>query len=87
LGGTANTMQSTAAEKAAITALVPSCTKLFAANSAAMNKFKAETSPYSRERIVRATVLTIDGQPLSSGLIDACAAAVTEALNKTAAKS
>ena len=86
-GGTARDMQSKAATSATTAALLTPCKEQFAANTAAMDKFRAMTSVYSREQLVRETVLKVNGVSPNSNLVDACAAAVSQDLSKAAAKS
>jgi hypothetical protein len=82
----AQKMITTATDTAVTAALLPECTRKFAANSEAMTKFKAETSSWSRGSIVSAAIKDIDGTAVSSGLAEACARSISDAIAKSAEK-
>jgi hypothetical protein len=79
----AQAMMKAATETAITAALLPECTRQFTANSAAMAKFGAEKSSWSRGNIVSDTIKDIDGTAMTTSLASACAKSLSEKLDKS----
>jgi Flp pilus assembly protein protease CpaA len=85
-GGTAKNMASAAATSGQQSVLVPLCVAQFMTTDGAVAKIKA-TPSYNHNDIVREFVEKVVDTPMDYSLARACAAAVDEALAKSAAKS
>ena len=85
-GGTARSMATTAQTDGQMSVLVPLCVTQFMAGEGAVAKIKV-TPSYGQVDVVREFVKTVAGTQMDYGLARACAAAVHDTLNKTAAKS
>jgi hypothetical protein len=85
-GGTAKTMISAAQTNGQMSVLVPLCVAQFMAADGAVAKIKG-TPSYGQDDVVREFVKTVAGTQMDYSFARACAAAVSDTLNKSAAKS
>jgi hypothetical protein len=85
-GGAASKMAAAAVTTGQQSVLVPLCVAQFMATDGAVTKIKA-TPSYNHDDVVREFVKNVVETPMDYSLARACAAAVDEALTKSAAKS
>jgi hypothetical protein len=85
-GGTAKTMAAAAQTNGQMSVLVPMCVAQFMSTDGAVAKMKV-TPSYSQDDVVREFVTAVAGTQMDYSFARACAAAVNDTLNKSAAKS
>jgi hypothetical protein len=85
-GGTARTMTSTAEAKGQMSVLVPLCVAQFMVTDGAVAKLKLAPQ-YAHDDVVREFVKKVADTPMDYSFARACAAAVDDAVAKSAAKS